>query len=68
MSYYGQGTEQSYENARERFEQSENIYSKYMLGKMKYYGQGMDKDYEGAFNYFKSVSETNGYAAYKAQA
>lgn len=66
MSYYGQGTEQSYENARERFEQSENIYSKYMLGKMKYYGQGMDKDYEGAFNYFKSVSETNGYAAYKA--
>ena len=37
-----------------------------MLGKMKYYGQGMDKDFQGAFSDFESISENNGYAAYKA--
>lgn len=26
----------------------------------------MDKDFQGAFSDFKSVSENNGYAAYKA--
>lgn len=66
MHYYGQGTEQNYELAKQRFELSENDYSRYMLGKMKYYGQGMDKDFQGAFSDFESVSENNGYAAYKA--
>lgn len=66
MHYYGQGTEKNYELAKQRFELSENDYSRYMLGKMKYYGQGMDKDFQGAFSDFESVSENNGYAAYKA--
>lgn len=66
MHYYGQGTEKNYELAKQRFELSENDYSRYMLGKMKYYGQGMDKDFQGAFSDFESISENNGYAAYKA--
>lgn len=63
--YYGLGTEQDYEAAKEWFETSGNKYANYMLGKMAYYGQGMDKDYDIAFTYFSSI-EGNPYADYKA--
>lgn len=66
MHYYGQGTENNYEEALNMFEISGNQYATYMLGKMAYNGQGMEKDYEIAFEYFMSVSGENAYASYKA--
>lgn len=41
--YYGQGTEENYEKARNWFETSGTKYAKYNLGKMAYYGQGEEK-------------------------
>lgn len=66
MFYYGQGTEQNYETAITFFEDSNNEYAKYMLGKMMYYGQGTDKNLNEAFDMFMTVTDENAYAAYKA--
>ncbi len=70
--YYGQGTEQNYDKARNYFEKSETEYAKYNLGKMSYYGQGTEQNYDKAFNYFIQLSTDekdksfNAYACYKA--
>ena len=67
MHYYGLGTEQNYEKALECFNNApDNVYAKYMLGKMLYYGQAVEKDYDAAYKIFVSISDENAYASYKA--
>ena len=55
--YYGQGTEENYEKARNWFETSGTKYAKYNLGKMAYYGQGEEKNFDKAFDYFIRLSK-----------
>lgn len=67
MYFFGQGTDQDYNKAKEHFElankYSDNRMSSWMLGKMYLHGYGVNKDYQQAKEYFErsvAIDKNNG--------